>query len=250
MTARKPSSERLRSLFPLIPDEDLDMLHFYTAGHLDELWGLGERPAVLVVDVTRGFVENASASTFVPAGAHCAEQIARLLTVTRAAGFPTIYTRGNPYRIEAEAGAWLRGRGLDVLASSNSEEDRQIVARVAPRPDDLIVIKAKHSAFFGTQLHAMLNYLRCDSLIVTGLTTSGCIRATVNDAFALNYRIVVPIECVADRSQISHQVELFDMAAKYADVIPLADLLAILDQPVAPTAQVASGRGAGEARAE
>jgi maleamate amidohydrolase len=220
------TTARLRDLFPLVPEEDLRQLDHYTRGRGDELWGLGDHPVVLVVDMTAGFVENDEAATFVPDGRRCAEQISDLLEETRRLGFPTIYTRGNPFRVEAEAGAWLRGRGLDYLESGNSEANRQIVASLAPIDHDIVLIKAKHSAFFGTQLHAMLNYLRTDSLIVTGVTTSGCVRATVNDAFALNYRIVLPIECVADRSQISHQVELFDMAVKYADVQPLADVAA------------------------
>jgi maleamate amidohydrolase len=224
----RPLSTRLRSLFPLIPDEDLARLEFYTSGHVDSMWGLGEKPAVLVIDMTTGFVENETASTFVPAGRECASRIAELLALTREIGILTIYTRGSPFRHEAEAGSWLRGRGMPVFESSNREEDRVIVASLAPRRDEIVVIKAKHSAFFGTQLHAMLNYLKIDSLIVTGVTTSGCIRATVNDGFALNYRIVLPIERVADRSQISHQVELFDMAVKYADVLPLAEVLAAL----------------------
>lgn len=221
-------SSRLARLFPLIPTEDLDRLRFYTSGQLDSLWGLGERPAVLVVDMTVGFVENERASTFVPAARECAGRIARLLERTRAAGLPTFYSRGAPFRVEAEAGGWLRGRGLGITASSNSEEDRKVIDALRPGPEDVVVIKAKQSAFFGTQLNAMLNYLGVDSLIVAGVTTSGCVRATVNDAFALNYRVVIPIECVADRSQISHQVELFDMAVKYADVLELDQLIPLI----------------------
>jgi len=227
---------RLRALFPHVPEEDLLRLLHYTAGQLDSVWGLGERPAVLVIDMTTGFVEHPRASTFVPTARACIQRIQELLAVTRGAGFPTIYTKGVPFRHEAEAGAWLRGRGMEVLASSNAPSEREIVADLEPRDGDLVVIKSKHSAFFGTPLHAMLNYLHVDSLIMTGTTTSGCIRATVNDGFALNYRMVVPIECVADRSGISHEIELFDMAAKYADVLPLAELLDLLasrDQPTA-----------------
>ena len=234
------STGRLRSMFPLIPDEDLRQLARYTYGQLDSTWGLGDRPAVLVIDMTTGFVDHEGASTFVPSGRECAVHIADLLRVTRDMGLPTIYTRGNPFRLEPEAGSWLRGRGMGVLATSNSEGDREIIRSLAPGDTDPVVIKAKHSAFYGTQLNGMLNYMQVDSLIVTGVTTSGCIRATVNDAFALNYRITVPVECVADRAQISHQVELFDMAVKYADVMPLADVLAALgersrrDQAAAP----------------
>ncbi len=89
-----------------------------------------------------------------------------------------------------------------------------------------MVTKSKPSAFFGTPLASMLTYLGVDTLVVTGMVTSGCVRATVVDAFSHNYRVVVPIECVADRSATSHQVNLFDMDMKYADVLPLADVLA------------------------
>ena len=68
--------------------------------------------------------------------------------------------------------------------------------------------------------------LGVDTLVVTGMVTSGCVRATVIDAFSYNYRVVVPIECVADRSATSHQVNLFDIDMKYGDVVPLADVLA------------------------
>ena len=219
---------RLRALFPMIPEADLAQLEFYTSGHLDEMWGLGERPCVLVIDMTVGFVGRAEAPTIVPAGRECARRIGELLLVTRRLGMPTIYTRGKPFTVEAEAGGWLRGRGMKVSEAANSEPDREIVRSLAPQPGDAVIIKAKQSAFFGTQLHSMLNYMGVDSLIVTGVATSGCIRATVNDAFALNYRVTVPMECVADRSLISHDVELFDMAVKYADVLPLADLKEIL----------------------
>jgi maleamate amidohydrolase len=229
--ARRPAatsvaSNRLRALFPIIPDEDLARLDFYTSGDLDSMWGLGQRPATMVIDMTTGFIEHETASTFVPTGLACARSIDELLRVTRAAGIPTIYTRGTPFRVESEAGGWLRGRGMEHLLSSNSDEHRTVIAALRPREGDPIVVKAKHSAFYGTQLQGMLNYMRVDSLIVTGVTTSGCIRATVNDAFALNYRVVIPIECVADRSQVSHQVELFDMAVKYADVLPLSQVVA------------------------
>src|SRR5687767_8689430 len=100
------SHGRLRSLFPMIPDDDLARLEFYTSGHLDEMWGLGERPCVLVIDMTVGFVERETAPTFVPEGRECARRIGDLLEVTRRLGIPTFYTRGKPFSVEAEAGGW------------------------------------------------------------------------------------------------------------------------------------------------
>jgi maleamate amidohydrolase len=96
-------------------------------------------------------------------------------------------------------------------------------------PHDIVVYKQKPSGFFGTNLTAYLTLLGCDSVIVTGTTTSGCVRATVLDAFSLNYRIAVAEEGCFDRSQVSHAINLCDMNAKYADVVKTDEILAFLD---------------------
>jgi len=97
-----------------------------------------------------------------------------------------------------------------------------IVDELTPRAGETVVCKQlKPSAFSGTQLSSLLFFLQVDTLIVTGMTTSGCVRATVVDAFQLNLRVIVPHEACADRSQISHKVSLFDMHMKYADVVSL-----------------------------
>lgn len=221
-------SDALGDLFPNIPEEDLRQLEFYTSGHLNERWGLGDRPAVLVIDMTTSFITNALSPAYVPTGRECADAISELLEASRSAGLPTIYTRGAPFLHEAEAGAWLRGRGMSVLEKGNLPGDHLIVPELKPKGDDFVVTKAKPSGFFGTQLASILNYIKADSLILTGVTTSGCVRATVNDGFNLNYPMVIPVECVADRSRISHEVELFDMAVKYADVVRLKELISLL----------------------
>jgi isochorismate hydrolase len=99
------------------------------------------------------------------------------------------------------------------------------VAEVAPNPEDVLLPKKHPSAFFGTPLVSHLVDLGADMLVVTGCTTSGCVRGTVVDAFAYNFRVLVPQECVYDRSATSHAVNLFDMASKYADVAPIADVM-------------------------
>jgi len=101
-----------------------------------------------------------------------------------------------------------------------------IVDMIAPGPRDLVCYKQKPSGFFGTNLASYLVLLGCDSLIVTGTTTSGCVRATVLDAFSLNYRITLAEEGCFDRSQASHAINLCDMHAKYADVVKTAEVLA------------------------
>jgi len=92
-----------------------------------------------------------------------------------------------------------------------------------------VVLKQKPSGFFGTNMASYLTLLGCDSVIVTGTTTSGCVRATVLDAFSLNYRIALPEEACFDRSQASHAINLCDMNAKYADVVKTSEILAFLD---------------------
>jgi len=91
-----------------------------------------------------------------------------------------------------------------------------------------VITKTKPSAFFGTPLASILTYLGIDTIVLGGMVTSGCVRATVIDAFSHNYRVIVPLECVADRSPTSHEVNLFDIDMKYADVLPLAEVLAHL----------------------
>jgi maleamate amidohydrolase len=106
----------------------------------------------------------------------------------------------------------------------------EIVATIAPGPKDIVVKKQKPSGFFGTNLASYLTLLGCDSVIIVGTTTSGCVRATVVDAFSLNYRVILAEEGCFDRSQASHAVSLCDMHAKYADVVPTAEVLSYFEQ--------------------
>jgi isochorismate hydrolase len=102
------------------------------------------------------------------------------------------------------------------------------VAEVAPREGDILLPKMHLSAFFGTPLTSYLIECGADTLIVTGCTTSGCVRGTVVDGFAYNLRMVVPHDAVYDRSATSHAVNFFDMASKYADVMTTSECLAAL----------------------
>jgi nicotinamidase-related amidase len=96
-----------------------------------------------------------------------------------------------------------------------------IVKEIAPEPRDVLLRKSKPSAFFGTGLLHYLLELKVDTLLVTGTTTSGCVRATVIDAFSHNFNVAVVEECTFDRGEASHAINLFDMNAKYADVVSL-----------------------------
>lgn len=96
-----------------------------------------------------------------------------------------------------------------------------------PQAEGIVVTKHKPPAFLGTQFNAMFNELRADTVTLTGMTTSGCRRATFDGALMRNH-VVVPLECVADGSQLGHGLELFDMGAEYADVVPVEDVVADL----------------------
>ena len=119
----------------------------------------------------------------------------------------------------------------------SAEADRATLIRrlyfdllgLPPAPQDIVILKQKPSGFFGTNMASYLTLLGCDSVIVTGTTTSGCVRATVLDAFSLNYRVALAEEGCFDRSQASHAINLCDMNAKYADVVKTAEVLAFLD---------------------
>ncbi|MYH54886.1 MAG: isochorismatase family protein, partial [Acidimicrobiia bacterium] len=113
---------------------------------------------------------------------------------------------------------------VDVMGHKGNE----IVAEVAPLPKDLFIEKRKPSAFFGTPLSSHLTMMRADSLIVTGTTTSGCVRASAVDALSYDFKVTIPHEAVFDRGEVSHKIALFDLHMKYVDVTDLDDVLTYL----------------------
>jgi nicotinamidase-related amidase len=199
--------------------------------------GFGQRPAVLVIDVNYNFVGDRpepiikSVERFRNS---CGEEgwqgvykIRELLAEARKKHLPTFYTTGHDDRTNPVAfGRWQgkNRRGSEDM-SDTWTKGNEIVAEIAPQDGDIVVRKQKPSAFFGTPLTSMLNEVHADSVLVTGCTTSGCVRASVIDAFSYNYKVSVVEECVFDRFIASHMVNLFDMNAKYADVIPLSDAI-------------------------
>lgn len=209
-----------------IPAEDVGALQKMWSGALPPPRALGDRPALLIVDMTEAFVRDEYPTGWSATGEPCAEAIGKLRDAARHVGAPILYTVSEPLSHAAQVGDWLRGRpGPSMFPFDSAGRRHEIVKELEPSQDEIVIAKPKPSGFFGTQLESILNALAVDTLIVTGMTTSGCVRATVNDGFMLNRHVVVPVECVADRSQLSHEVELFDMGAKYADVVTLDSLL-------------------------
>lgn len=199
--------------------------------------GFGRRPALLIVDVNNNFcgpvelpVEESAAKWRSSCGVQAWDAvrcISALLPVARRAGVPVVYTTG---RDESTG----RGRWHDKVNSHTArrrpDRPHEIIEHIAPEPSELVIEKAKPSAFFNTMLVPYLVEQQVDSLIVCGGTTSGCVRATVVDAFSHNYRTSVVLEGTFDRGEASHAVGLFDMKAKYADVVSQAEVLAHLEQ--------------------
>jgi nicotinamidase-related amidase len=187
-------------------------------------------PALLVVDFSRGFTDPGA-----PTGADMTEAVvatAGLIAVAHGVGTPVIFTT-IAYSSPHEAQAWLRkSPGLAALQVGSSAVE--IDPRLPRRAQDTLVVKQGASAFFGTGLAALLAGCGIDTVVVCGATTSGCVRATVVDAVQSGYDVLVPRECVADRAQAPHEASLFDMQAKYADVIPVEDAARYLADLPAP----------------
>jgi nicotinamidase-related amidase len=186
----------------------------------------GGRLGLLVVDLTRAFVDGRYPLAAPRTSGACVQATRRLLHACRAAGVPVLFSRGDDVHNAAERGRWKVAR----LAEPPGLPPRnEIVAEVAPLPNESVIRKRRPSAFHGTELVGLLVHERVETLIVCGMTTSGCVRATVVDAFSHNFDVVVPHECVADRVHVSHAVALFDIHAKYADVVALDDVLGLVD---------------------
>ncbi|MFD4506359.1 isochorismatase family protein [Streptomyces sp. NPDC058457] len=202
----------------------------------------GTRPAIVVVDLTRGFTEDSY-----PSGTDLTGVVAattRLIEAGRPAEVPVIFTAIAYAEAEASGDSvtWLqKAPGLRVLREGSDAV--AIDPRLPRRPGrDPLMVKKGASAFFGTHLAAALTGLGCDTVLVCGATTSGCVRATAVDAVQSGFPVLVPRECVGDRAAGPADAALFDIQAKYGDVIGLADAVGYLGSLSAPTASPGSRR--------
>lgn len=188
--------------------------------------GAGRRPCLLVIDLNHGFTDPASPLHCDTDGA--VEATARLLDAARAAGAPVVYTTvAYDEGTKQVAAAFLaKAAGLAMLEVGSRWVE--IDERIAPAPGEPVLSKLFASAFFGTPLTALLAARGCDSLIITGASTSGCVRATVVDGLQHGYRILVPREAVADRADAVHEASLTDIDAKYGDVVSTEEAVAAL----------------------
>lgn len=197
--------------------------YYKTRGIFQDNFGLGVRPAIVVVDFAYGWTDDAYAGGTRRLDAPV-ENTAILLEAARPKQVPIIYTT-SPYRPEV-------GDPAFKTAADESREFRhwdaracQIDERLTPQPQDLVIEKDNASAFFGTHLASYLIQHKVDTVLITGCSTSACIRATATDAKGYRFRPVIIRECVGDRAAAAHVFTLFDIQARFADVVPLQEIL-------------------------
>lgn len=217
----------------VISDEDIAR---YDAAGFGRSSGMGRHPALLIIDVQYRTLGD-SPKPFDEAikdystacgqvGWDSVDNIVRLLDVCRERGIPVLYPHVAPKQ-SYDAGT-LGAKVPSIMLVP--EQGYRIPDVIAPTADDIMLPKKHPSAFFGTPLASYLIGLGVDTLIVTGCSTSGCVRSTVVDAFAYNFKVLVPYDAVYDRSDTVHKVNLFDMGQKYADVLSTEDVVGLLSE--------------------
>jgi nicotinamidase-related amidase len=218
MTGREPEPADTTALVSSIfTTEELEA---YDAAGYGRTTTPGRRPALLIVDVTYAFTgERTGEGDYPlacgPAAWQAVRRIAELVDTAHANDIPIIYSRNAPRPSAAEAGGWPS----KLRHTSERPRSHDIVDEIAPAPGDLVVTKSKPSAFFATPLVPWLVQLGVDTVLVAGGSTSGCVRASVVDAFSFNLNPFVVAEATFDRSPTSHRVNLFELDQKYATVI-------------------------------
>lgn len=220
------ASDQSGSALPLHARTDRQTAEIYARSGIGTRVGYGSRPALVLVDLQKGFTDPAS-----PAGSDLSDVVAassRVLDVARERRLPIAYTAVGFDPSLRDGKVWLKKMpGLDSLIDGTPW--CEVDERVKPLSSEPLWVKRAPSAFFGTPLVTFLVAERVDTLIVVGCVTSGCIRATVVDAVSWGFRTIVPLECVGDRADRVHDAALFDMDSKYADIEPVNDVIATLE---------------------
>ena len=198
----------------------------YERARLGQSVTLGARPAVLVVDFSRGFTDPESTM-----GSDLTQEVEatnRLLAAAREREIPVIFTTIGFEPNLRDGSLWLEkapGLGELIIGGKWVEID----PRLERREEETVIVKKGASAFFGTNLPSILVSQSVDTIVLCGATTSGCIRATAIDLLQYGYPTLVPRECVGDRAQAPHEANLVDIQAKYADVVSIEDALTYIE---------------------
>jgi nicotinamidase-related amidase len=193
-----------------------------------ELSGFGSKPALVLIDIYYSVLglkrepifesmKTWPSSTGLEGWA-AVDKTAELLAVAREAGIPVVHVKG----MESGIKPWIhRKRGASPLTPEMKQKGGEIVDEVAPIEGEVVIEKTAPSAFQGTPIAFHLQSLGIDTVIMCGETTSGCVRASVVDAATARFKVGVVSECVFDRTEASHYMNLYDMHQKYADVVDL-----------------------------
>lgn len=205
---------------------DKEARAIYEHAHLGQSLSFGTKPAVLVVDFICGFTDPKCSI-----GSDLATEVTatrQLLDTARTHGCPVVFTTiGYEHNLK-DAGIWLQKMpGLSELKVNSHWVD--LDPRLERREDETLILKKGPSAFFGTNLTSVLVSQGVDTVVLCGATTSGCIRATAVDLLQYGFPTIVPRECVGDRAQAPHDANLFDIQAKYADVVSVTEVLSYLE---------------------
>ena len=198
-----------------------DSVEIYAKQGLGQKIGFGAKPALLIVDMQNDFCDADAPSTLFPSIQSTIEPIRQLAAAARAKNVPVIYTQGLVAADGSSAGLWrfkMKHHGLGAA----------IIDALAPMPGDRIIRKWRPSAFFRTDLEVFLAVAGIDTLLLTGTSISGCVRATATDAFMRDIRCMIVREGVADRSPAVLEANLFDLQQKYADIVEADECLSYL----------------------
>lgn len=206
---------------------DSDTDHVYERAGFGAAVRRGDRPALVVVDLTRGFTEPGF-----PTGSDLTasvEATAELVAAARTGGVPVVWTviAYTPAEADGEAVTWLaKAPGMRTLREGG--EAVALDPRLPYEEQDHLIVKKGASAFFGTSLASLLTGLGCDTAVICGATTSGCVRATAVDAVQYGWPVLVPADACGDRAAGPHEAALFDIQAKYGDVVGHQDMVKYL----------------------
>ncbi len=195
-------------------------------GVFDGRIGFGKRPALLIVDFINAYI-TAGAPLYAPDVVTAVNQTVDVLTLAREKNIPVLYTKVLYNKNFRDGGIFVQK--VPVLKTMiEGEPLAEIVPQLPPVESDIIIVKQYASAFFGTPLAATLTSLGVDTILLTGCSTSGCVRASAVDGMQHGFRVVVPRECVGDRHPGPHEANLFDINSKYGDVVSKNEVMEYL----------------------
>ena len=193
--------------------------------------GFGRSPALVVIDMTLGFTDPESPLACDLEGP--ISEIQKLLEAARRAEMPVVFTTVAYRESDKLTAAAFIDKVPALLTLEAGTRWAEIDPRISPRETEPVLNKLFASGFFGTGLSSLLTAAGVDTLIITGASTSGCVRATAVDALQYGFRPIVPREAVGDRNEQAHEANLYDIDAKYGDVVPVRDALDLLEDAAA-----------------